>query len=102
MYSDDDDPDVGCSMEDLIQDVLNAYVGWLIYHVGSIGTNGRRQLFYLSFVCRFYGLSRAGLDLMAQYGYCVNLTMFDSMLKQNELQSIEKSRYFFVVVVTFK
>jgi hypothetical protein len=92
-YSDDDVfPDNDHAMDDLVQSCLNGYVGWLLYHVGSVGTNGRRQLFYLSFVCRFYGLSRAGLDLLAQFGFCVNLTMFDEMLKQCQQHSIEKAR----------
>ncbi len=92
-YSSDDDLD---QMDVLIQNSLSEYVGWLIYHVASIGTNGRRQLFYLSFVCRFYGLSRAGLDLLSQFGFGVSLTMFDEMLHRCRLQSLEQSRYLYL------
>lgn len=92
-YSSDDEPD---QMDVLIQTSLNEYVGWLIYHVASVGTNGRRQLFYLSFVCRFYGLSRAGLDLLSKFGFGVSLTMFDEMLHRCQLQSLEQSRYLYL------
>jgi hypothetical protein len=55
------------------------FLGWLLLHVGSVGTNGRRQLFYLAFVCQYYGLSRDGIALQNSYGYSVTLDMHDKM-----------------------
>ena len=41
---------------------LTKFVGWLLMHTCSVGYNGRRQLFYLTFILHYYGLSRQGIE----------------------------------------
>jgi hypothetical protein len=55
-------------------------MGYLIFTLGSIGTNGRGQLFYHTLGCNFYGLSRDGIyityhDTGSQVTYVI--TMID-------------------------
>ena len=57
------------------------FVGWLLLHIGNIGTHGRRQLFYITFINHYFGLSRDGIDVLSKYGYGVTLDMFDKMFK---------------------
>jgi hypothetical protein len=83
------------SMDDentLISHNLRGFVGWLLFHVASIGTNGRRQLFYITFLCQYYGLSRNGVDTLASFGYGLNNTMMDEMTADCSVQAMETSR----------
>jgi hypothetical protein len=53
------------------------FTGWLLFHVSSTGTNARRQMFYLTFLMQYHGLSREGIELCADIGYCQRLRTFD-------------------------
>jgi hypothetical protein len=55
------------------------FVGWLLFQIGQIGTNGRRQLFYVTFLSHYYGLSRNGMVCLARLGYAIGTTIFDDM-----------------------
>ena len=63
---------------------VTRFVGWLLYHVGSVGTLGRSQLFYISFLNHYYGLSRDGLDINGRFGFGVTTDMFDKLRAQHE------------------
>jgi hypothetical protein len=79
--------------DSMIEDNLNGFVGWLMLHVGSVGTHARRQLFYFTFMCQFHGLSRDGVDLMAEYGYGQALRTYDSVKQDNINRSDAQTRY---------
>lgn len=55
------------------------FAGWLLFHVSNIGTNGREQLFYLTFAAKYHGLSRQGIDVLSKYGFATNMSRFDDM-----------------------
>jgi hypothetical protein len=55
------------------------FVGWILFSVMSVGSNGNTQSFYLTFVNHYLGLSRLGIDINSKYGYGVPLTSFDNM-----------------------
>ena len=76
-----------------------AFMGWLLLNVGNMGTHGRRQLFYMTFTNRYFGLSRDGINVLAQYGYGVTLDMFDKMFKATELASLDKIRFNFLYTI---
>ena len=59
------------------------FMGWLLFHINSIGSNGCRQLFYLTFVASYYGLSRNGVHTLSEYGYGVSTDMFDKFRKEH-------------------
>ena len=68
------------------------FAGWLLWHVGNIGSNGRDQLFYLTLVANYHGLSRNGIDLLSRFGYVTNLKRFDDRRKMRLLQSRTSTR----------
>jgi hypothetical protein len=76
----------------LLSQCLPHFVGWLVFHVSSVGTNGRRQQFYLTFVNKYFGLSRDGMQNNHKFGYGVGLTMFDDMKQQYEQASRRTTR----------
>lgn len=78
---------------EIINDNLNGFVGWLLLHIGQVGSNGRGQLFYITFICQYFGLSRSGIECMASYGYGVTKSMFDDYKKMYCNRSIANTRY---------
>lgn len=73
--------------EEILEQCITHFIGWVLFHVASIGTNGRRQMFYVTFMNRFYGLSRDGIDINHKFGYGVSLSMYDSMKASHEHKS---------------
>ena len=71
----------------------STFTGWLFYHIGNIGTNGRYQLNFLTFVLHYFGLSRDGIDILSQYGYGVSLDMFDDFRKYHVNRADHMHRY---------
>lgn len=55
----------------------NGFIGWCLYHVSSIGSASRRQMFYHTFVATYFGLSREGIDMLSRYGFAQALRTFD-------------------------
>ena len=84
--------------DELIEGYGSLFMGWLLFHIGSIGSHGRRQLFYITFTNHYFGLSRQGIDILASYGYGVTLDMFDKMHKTTELKSIYNIKYTYMYI----
>jgi len=66
---------------------LTGFIGWLLLHICSVGYSGRRQLFYLTFILHYYGLSRQGIESIHKYGYGVSLHMFDKLRLSSRMES---------------
>ena len=75
---------------------LNSFIGWILFHIGSIGTNGKRQLFYITFTCVYFGLSRDGINALNQFGYGVPLTAFDDFRCDSRQDCIVDTRYIYI------
>ena len=69
-----------------------SFAGWLLLHLGNIGSNGRDQLFYLTLVAHYHGLSRNGIDLLSRFGYATNLKRFDDKRKICLLQARTRTK----------
>ena len=78
--------------DQMIEDNLTGFVGWLLMHIGNIGTKGRRQRFYHTYVLQYFGLSRHGIDLLHNLGYGVSMDMYDSMKRECVIASEVTSR----------
>ena len=78
--------------QEFMQGAGSKFAGWLLLHLGNIGSNGRDQLFYLTLVAHYHGLSRNGIDLMSRFGYTTNLNRFDNKRKLCLLTSQTTSR----------
>ena len=74
---------------DIILKSSSHFCGWLLFHINSIGTLGRKQMFYITFVNHYFGLSRDGIELNSAIGYGVNIGMYDRERKRHEELSKE-------------
>ena len=100
----DDDQGLTDDQQDkLYEDNVNHFIGWLLWHICSIGSHGRRQMFFITFIAHYYGLSRDGIDVLAKYGYGVTMDLFDTMRMTSSMKCDVITRYIylhsFVVVV---
>ena len=71
----------------------NEFYGYLVMVLNSIGTQAREERFYLSWSCIYYGLSRQGLEILAQYGYLSHTSNFDTLRLQKYQLQLDTVRY---------
>ena len=78
----------GKADQDLLHSIVNReapfFYGWVMRACGRIQTKARRQLFYLSFVARYHGLSVGGQDMLAKYGGMVKRATYDKLMDEEE------------------
>ena len=90
---DSDDKYIGIVEETyFMQATGSKFAGWLLLHIANIGTNGREQMFYMTFAMHYHGLSRQGIDMLSKYGFSTNLTRFDDMRRICLQRSKEETR----------
>ena len=72
--------------DDDVDGILEEYgskiAGCLVFNLNSISTAGRYQLFYVTFIAKFYGLSRMGIIILSKYGLVSSMTYFDNKRKE--------------------
>ena len=79
------DPSTKTTMfADILKKCLPHFSGWLLFHINSVGTLGRKQIFYITFVNHYFGLSREGIQMNSSLGYGVTLGMYDRERKRHE------------------
>ena len=80
-------------LQDYFQQLCGShFCGWLLNHMMNIGSNGRRQMFYITFILHYFGLSREGINILSKYGYGVTLDMFDDLRRSYRAGSTEMTR----------
>ena len=77
---------------DIIDKCSSHFSGWLVFHINSIGSLGRKQMFYITFVNHYFGLSRAGIEMNSALGYGVTLGMYDRERKLHEEMSVKRTK----------
>ena len=77
---------------DIIDKCSSHFSGWLVFHINSIGSVGRKQMFYITFVNHYFGLSRAGIEMNSALGYGVTLGMYDRERKLHEEMSVKRTK----------
>ena len=85
----DGDPGRVEVFDKILSACISKFVGWLLYHIASVGTQGRSQLFFPTFMNQYYGLSRDGIANNAKFGYGVTLDMFDKCRAYHKLYAEE-------------
>lgn len=78
---------------DFIAANQHTFTGWLLFHVANTGSNGRRQTFYLTFLMQYHGLSREGIDVCADMGYCQRIRTFDDSRNDAMILHEDRRRY---------
>lgn len=76
----------------------NKFVGWVLNHINLIGSNGRDQLSYITFVLHYYGLSREGIDILSKYGFGVTCAMFDKFRERHAARGVHTLRYILLLL----
>jgi hypothetical protein len=67
-------------MVELLQNERNRFHGFCLLMTSNV-TNNRGQLFYHSLALKFHGLSRMGNDMLAQIGFSMKPSSFDTAQK---------------------
>jgi hypothetical protein len=80
----------GALMPNATQDPIlardkNAFCAWVLTSINNMGLKGKQQMFFMSFTAQFHGLSRMGMSILANYGFMMKRSMFDSV-RENILQ----------------
>ena len=68
---------------DILKKCSSHFSGWLLFHINSVGTLGRKKMFYITFVDHYFGLSRDGIELNSAIGYGVTLGMYNRERKSS-------------------
>lgn len=77
----------------LIRSERGEFHGFVIKSCANIGNNGKRQLFFPTFVARYHGLSRMGSQMMSHYGFNMTKSNYDKVLQEVLKSSDELTRY---------
>jgi hypothetical protein len=75
-------PDTVVSLADqneIIDREQTQFHGFVLLGCSSIGRNGKKQMFYSTFIARYHGLSRMGAEMLAKYGFNMSRTMYYDM-----------------------
>ena len=64
--------------EDAISVAIESkYYGFIIQSVLDLYRNSKWQRFYVSFVSKYHGLSKLGMDILSSWGYTTPSTSYD-------------------------
>ena len=88
-----------CQNEELLDQSSGHFMGYLLFALGNIGSNGRGQLFYHTLACNFYGLSRDGIHYLSRYGFAANIRSFDVLRQEAYNRSVEMTRSISLYVI---
>lgn len=79
-------------VDELVECEKNRFHGFCLL-LTSFVSNNRNQLFYHSLALKFHGLSRMGNHMLAQIGFALKPSTFDSLQQQMLEKSKQKIRY---------
>jgi hypothetical protein len=61
-------------------EIESKYYGFIIQSVLDLHRNSKWQRFYISFVAKYHGLSKLGMDILSSWGYAMPSTSYDRHL----------------------
>ena len=76
---------------EIVMKCSSHFSGWLLFHINSVGSVGRKQMFYITFVNHYFGLSRNGIEMNSAIGYGATLGMYDRERKRHEELSLQRT-----------
>ena len=71
----------------LLESESAKYYGYLMYHMNSVSSKAKRQLFFSTFTSSYYGLSNRGVYALSKYGYGSKNTYFHENMKNQASHS---------------
>jgi hypothetical protein len=66
---------------ELLSKLRLRFYGWLLSSLANLGTPGKLQLWYITSIIKFLGLSRLGQEVMQQFGFLGTLRFSDGRKK---------------------
>lgn len=82
-------------MKYLVDSMGIKFYGYMLMVLGTLSAKVNPELFNLSFIAQYHGMSREGLNIFAKLGYICGLRTFDSLKREAILFSEVRYRYFF-------
>lgn len=76
-----DQPIANEVVNELLSKLRLRFYGWLLSSLANMGTAGKLQLWYITSIVKFLGLSRLGQDVMQQFGFLGTLRFSDGRKK---------------------
>lgn len=78
--------------EHLTSKERNDFHGWVIKAVANIGNTGKHQLFFVSFVAKYHGISNMGNEILAQYGYGTQRSQYTTLVQETIARARTETR----------
>jgi hypothetical protein len=73
--------------QDLLERGGRKFMGYILFACCNLSQKCLLQQFYVTFLAKFHGLSRKGMDSLAAYGYLSKRTFFNSEMDDQKLRS---------------
>lgn len=64
---------------DIVQKEKGDFHGFVLKSTANIGNTGKNQLFFLTFVAKYHGLSNMGAEILGKYGFGTMRTQYHSL-----------------------
>ena len=79
-------------LEDVVARESKNFYGWVLASCAHIRPKARKQLFYLTFVARYHGLSVTGAEILAQYGLATKRHVYTKYHDEQLAEAKEQTR----------
>jgi hypothetical protein len=80
------------AVEKVVVRERGGFHGWVLKSVSSIGNTGKRQMFFTTFVARYFGLSRMGVSVLANFGFATSQSQYDTIKRETLVQARAETR----------
>ena len=67
--------------------------GWAIKAIANIGNTGKHQLFFVTFVAKYHGLSRLGAEILSSYGFGTKRIQYATLVQETVATAREETRF---------
>jgi hypothetical protein len=82
------------AFSDIIDVCSVQFYSFVLISLNTMGRYAKRQLFYIAFTMKYYGLSRIGLSLLGKYGFGTSISCIDTLSAEHHALTLQKVRYF--------
>ena len=79
-------------LDGIVKRESQQFYGWILTSCANIRPKPRRQLFFLTFVARYHGLSTSGADILAQYGLLTKRHVYSKCFEEQLQQAIQRTK----------
>ncbi len=81
--------------ERILKKERGPFMGFILMATCNIGNKAKEQRFYTTFLAKFYGLSRMGVEALAHFGYLMKTTLYDETVTKVLTTAHDTARFTF-------